>query len=156
VSKDNDIKAGLAETVVRICPACGVVNPSGPSDDCPHLQLVRFDGVDEDLEALIGEVARARRDYSELVSKLKTDVLTATREGAAQVETPHKAKPKDMTPPYSPARDDGNLHLTHPKLRVKAASKSDRSTRKRRRNGAPPVDPRQLELLANAPSKGDA
>ncbi len=157
MTEKNSKKAVLAETVVRICPACGVVNPSGPCEGCPHVQLVRFDGVDGELENLIGEVARARGEYRELVSRLRNDAVAASRTGDAVVETPHKAGSRDAEDLYPPSMTEGGgLHLTHPRARKKDTSKADRPPRRRKRIGALPVDPRQLDLLANSPPKGDA
>jgi hypothetical protein len=147
--KDDDIR----KAVVRICPACGVVNPSGPSRECPHVQLIRFDGVDEDLERLLDQVAVARREYTDLVKRLKAAVLLAAKEGTAMVETTRKASSGEID--RLPSQGDrGALQLTPPSAPRPDAP--EKKPRKRRRKGPPTVDPRQLDLLALSPPKGDA
>jgi hypothetical protein len=121
------------------------------------LQLVRFDGVDDLLAATIGELAESRRQYNELLGRLKDRVMEEVRAGRAVVETPRRARrrdPQEQAPrPEPPER----LSLTHPEPpRPKRSPASASAPRRRKRNGAPPVDPRQLDLLAQSPPKGDA
>jgi len=144
----------LDSTVVRICPACGVVNPAGPSGGCPHLQLVRFDGVDDQLSDVLARVAEARRRYADLADELRRAVLDSVREGRAEVETTRKARATELADVIDSV-DNGALHLTHPEPpRPRKVKPKPRPRRKR--TGPPPVDPRQLELLAQSPPKGDA
>lgn len=147
----------LGRTVVRVCPACGVVNPAGPSKDCPHLQLVRFDGVDDLLAATLGELAESRRRYTELLGRLKGRVLDAVRAGRAVVETPRRVRNRALDDLGQPAAPPARLNLTHPEPppQPKPAA-AEPGPRRRRRSGAPAVDPRQLDLLAQSPPKGDA
>lgn len=146
-------KEGIRDAVVRICPACGVVNPSGPSRECPHLQLIRFDGIDGGLEELLDQVALARRSYGELIGRLKEEALAAAREGIAEVETTRKVMSGELDS-LSASQPGGGLKLTPPAKRKDDTS--DRKAAKRRRRGPQPVDPRQLDLLAMSPPKGDA
>ena len=143
--------ADLETAVIRICPACGVVNPSGPSEDCPHVQIVRFDGIDRELEDLLTPVAGARRSYSDLVALLKKTVIDAAREGTAKVETPRKIQPGEVDELYPKAVETESLSLTVVKSKAKSAK-----PRRRKRAGPAPVDPRQLDLMALSPPKGDA
>ncbi|MBW2276792.1 MAG: hypothetical protein JRF63_04825, partial [Deltaproteobacteria bacterium] len=144
----------LDTTVVRICPACGVVNPGGPSGGCPHLQLVRFDGVDDQLSDVLSRAAEARRMYADLADQLRRAVLESVREGRAEVETTRMAKAREIEDVVE-SFENGSLYLTHPDppRRPRARPKP---RPKRKRTGPPPVDPRQLELLAQSPPKGDA
>jgi hypothetical protein len=154
---DDHERIDLGEAVVRICPACGVVNPGGPSKDCPHVQLVRFDGIDDLLAATLGELAASRRRYNELLERLKARVMEEVRTGRALVETPRRvrtpadgARPAALDPPE-------RLSLTHPEPpRPRPQTRSERPARRRKRNGAPTVDSRQLDLLAQSPPKGEA
>ena len=148
MGKPGEKGTDLSRAVVRVCPACCTVNPAGPSTSCPHVQLVRFDGLKPELEELLAEVAAARRVWGELNAKLKAAVLEATRDGSAEVETPGASKRK----PEADAADE-RLRLA---AQPEAAQPSGRAAPKRRRTGAPPVDPRQLQLLAFSPPKGDA
>jgi hypothetical protein len=156
VFEGDSTESTLDRAVVRICPACGVVNPGGPSVECPHLQLVRFDGVDPELGGLLAEVADARRQFVDLKALLKSTVLRALKDGRAAVETTSKAPASELeTTPRSDA--DAALSLTHPEKPARSASRSRAHARARRkRGGQPAVDPRQLELLAQSPPKGDA
>ena len=144
----------LSNTVIRICPACGVVNPSGPSDECPHLQLIRFDGVPQELESLLNEVAQIRHSYTEIITKLKKQVKLAARDGIGEVETPRKIKSSEIDSIYQSLKTKP-LSLTHPTQRNKSHVKKHRLA-KRKKTGPPAVDPRQLDLIAQSPSKGDA
>ncbi len=143
--------ADLETAVIRICPACGVVNPSGPSEGCPHLQIVRFDGIDRELEDLLAQVAGARRSYSDLAALLKKTVIDAAKEGTAMVETPRKISPGEVDDLYPKTVKAERLSLTVVKSKTKKTK-----PRRRRRTGPAPVDPRQLDLMALSPPKGDA
>jgi hypothetical protein len=153
VDKPDESRPDLSSAVVRICPACCTVNPSGPSAACPHVQLVRFDGLSAPLETLLAEVAAARRAYNELNAKLRIAVLDAVREGAAEVETARKPRPSEADAAQEAAGKAGRLSLAHSET---GAGERGRAAPRRRRTGAPPVDPRQLTLLAFSPPKGDA
>ncbi len=139
----------LTGAVLYVCPACGVVNPSGPSESCPHVQLIRFDGVDGELTELLAEVAAARRGYNELVDRLKRTVKEAVRSGEALVETPGRRKPR-AEEAEARERPEG-LRLTNPE-----PPRPRKQPARKKRRAPPPVDPRQLELLAMGPPKGDA
>jgi len=157
--RDDSGRVDLKGEVVRICPACGVVNPSGPSGGCPHLQLLRFDGLDDDLERLLAEVAVTRRAYSELTGRLKRLVLEAARDGVAVVETPRRvgstrADVSSHGPQHGRALD--LVHPAGPPAPARTNGPGKAPQKRRRRTGALPVDPRQLELLAQSPPKGDA
>lgn len=146
----------LDDVVIRICLACGVVNPSGPSDRCPHLQLARFDGVDDELAQLLAEAAEARRRFDEVAGVLKRRVRSAITDGKAEVEASSSALPRDMEP--SKDRSSNlvlNLEPTRPK-RAKPRETKKRPSGRRRRVHVPQIDPRQLELIAREPPKGDA
>ncbi len=147
----NEKIADLETAVIRICPACGVVNPSGPSEGCPHLQIVRFDGIDRELEDLLAQVAGARRSYSDLAALLKKTVIDAAREGTAKVETPRKIQPGEVDELYPKTVKAERLSLTILKSKTKKAK-----PRRSKRTGPALVDPRQLDLLALSPPKGDA
>lgn len=144
----------LDRTVVKICPACGVVNPAGPSGGCPHLQLVRFDGIDDGLGEMLSSVAEARRQYLELSDRLKREVRDAVKDGRAEVETTRRARASELEGVLDAMNGDG-LRLTHPDPPRRMPAKP-KARPKRKRAGPPPVDPRQLELLAQSPPKGDA
>jgi len=152
VGDDKPQDDGIRNAVVRICPACGVVNPSGPSPECPHVQLVRFDGIGPELEELLDRVAGARRTYGELVKDLKGMVLQAAKEGTAEVEATLKARPSEIDRLANRGSGEA-LRLTPPSARDPEPSPKPR---KRRRKGPPAVDPRQLDLLAMSEPKGDA
>ena len=151
VATKKEKTADLETAVIRICPACGVVNPSGPSESCPHLQIVRFDGIDHELEDLLAQVAGARRSYSDLAALLKKTVIDAAKNGTAEVETPRKIQPGEVDELYPKAAKAERLSLTILKSKAKKAK-----PRRRRRTGPAPVDPRQLDLMALSPPKGDA
>lgn len=145
----------LQNAVVRICPACGVVNPSGPSEICPHLQLARFDGVNPEMEQLLGEVAAARSHFNALAATLKKTVIGAVRRREAEVETTRAARPSEVdalrprTKKQSP-----ELQLVNPEP---ATGKPKAVTRPSKRPSARGgFDTRQLELIALEPPKGDA
>ncbi len=149
----EETRSDLASAVVRVCPACCTVNPSGPSTTCPHVQLARFVGVDAALEGLLAEVAAARRTYTELNARLKAAVLEAVRDGTAIVETPRKPR-GTLEESFAAARTDEPAHA--PTGRAAGVQERPRTPARRRRTGAPAVDPRQLTLLAYSPPKGDA
>lgn len=155
MDKPEDSRSDISSATVRICPACCTVNPSGPSSACPHVQLVRFDGLHAPLEALLAEVAAARRSYNELNAKLRAAVLEAVREGAAEVETARKPRTAEGEAALEAQSRAGRLRLAHSETTPSSAERG-RAAPKRRRTGAPPVDPRQLTLLAFSPPKGDA
>ncbi len=144
----------LKETVVRICPACGVVNPAGPSETCPHLQLARFNGVDDELAELLAAVAEARRRFASRSAELKHRVMGALRDGEAEVETPRKARFSEVENLRARPATSTELTLEHPE----PPPSKTKEPRKRARKPIkpPPVDPRQLDLIAQEPAKGDA
>jgi len=148
---------GTRVPAVRICPACGVVNPSGPSETCPHVQLVRIDDPGRDLESRLDEVAAARRRYTELVGRLKAEVKALVREGRAEVETPGRERARDEEALGVEVGPGGELHLVHPVGVGSRAEPEPRPPKKKRRKASlPRVDPRQLDLLAQSPPEGDA
>jgi hypothetical protein len=146
----------LKHTVVRICPACGVVNPAGPSETCRHLQLAKFEGVDDDLGELLADVATARSQYAHLAGELKNRVKLAVRNQEAEIETPRKVRPSELDE-LQPDQGVPSLVLENPDPPPppKAAPETKR-IRKRKLQGLPAVDPRQLDLIAREPPKGDA
>ena len=153
----NHKSGELGKTVIRICPACGVVNPSGPSDTCPHLQLARFDGVDEEMTALLDQVAMARRRFVQLVDDLKSRVKNAVRVKEAEIETPSKMTPKDVEGLRSSPASSSRLTLENPRsadTKSREPGRSSRTSRKRALQQR--IDPRQLELIAREPPKGHA
>ncbi len=139
----------MKDAVVRICPACGVVNPPGPSETCPHLQLIRFKGVDKPLEALLNQVAAIRVEFQERLKALRSHVMTAARAGHAEVVATRKNRFSEVDDLRKKADP---LVLTNPQPAEKNAKR-----RKKRKTPAPePVDPRQLALIAREPPQGDA
>jgi hypothetical protein len=149
-------KYSLGKVTIHICPACGVVNPAGPSDGCPHLQIVRFDGVDESLEELIMKVAGARREFHELTTTLKRVVMARVQDGTASVQTPRRVRAGDLDKLYSEANDKPFM-LTHPDEEVKRIKSSGTiRPKQRKKQTAASLDSRQLDLLAYSPSKGSA
>ncbi len=149
-------KYTLGKVTIHICPSCGVVNPAGPSDGCPHLQIVRFNGVDESLEELILKVAGARKQFHELTSTLKRVVMARVQDGTASVQTPRRVRAGDLDRLYSEANDKPFM-LTHPDEEVKRirTTSTSRPKPKKKQSGAS-LDTRQLDLLAYSPSKGNA
>jgi hypothetical protein len=146
----------LKHTVVRICPACGVVNPAGPSETCRHLQLAKFDGVDDDLSGLLADVAEARSRYAQLAGELKKQVKLAVRNQQADIETPRKVRSSELDE-LRPQPDVPSLVLENPDPPPPPKpSPETKRMRKRKLQGLPAVDPRQLELIAREPPKGDA
>ena len=149
-TKSDDLK----KVVVRICPACGVVNPSGPSPTCPHHQLARFDGLDDDFAEVLADVARARSNFDELLAKLKQEIKESLRVHKAKIETREdnlkSGKEKlERSPKKTPI-----LSLENPKP---PPEKTPAVKRRRRKSPqSPPIDPRQLDLIAREPPKGDA
>lgn len=140
------------ETMVRICPACGTVNPAGPSEACPHLQLVRFRSLDEPLADLLERMASVRTQFRETLLELKFFLNQAARRGDAEVVAAHKAA--RISDVEALQRKGMALSLTPPKAEVKPKQPLKRKQRK------PPtpesVDPRQLALLIRETPKGDA
>jgi ParB-like chromosome segregation protein Spo0J len=149
--------AELSKTIIRICPACGVVNPSGPSESCPHLQLAKFDGIDQSMVDMLEKVAKARREFSELLGELKQQVKQAINEGEAEVEASPSVRLSDIESlkPRTAPRPKLSLESPEPPSKSSKTSKP-RSPRGRKPAGPPKVDPRQLELIARAPPKGHA
>ncbi len=153
---DENAKPPVPEkTVIRICPACGVVNPAGPSESCPHLQLAEFSGIEGELLALIERVAESRRGFFELLGELKAQVKEAISSGRAQVIAPRQTRLSDveaLTPRIGPPP---RLTLENPT--PPPAKPTDRPTKKKRARPAhAKVDPRQLELIVRSPPKGHA
>lgn len=149
---DGRSAGDLKRARIRICPACGVVNPSGPGESCPHLQLARFDGLDDALAALLGEAAEARKRYADLAAALKRAVKEAVRSGRAEVEATRKSRFSDVEVAAVRPPAAGPLQLESP------APPPPKEQRPRRRRGTqvPAVDSRQLELISRMPPKGDA
>lgn len=148
----------LKDAVIRICPKCGVVNPAGPSETCPHLQLARFDGVDENFAALLAEVATARASFEELLKALKTRVRQAVHDRTAQIETP-RGPMRHSEPQSAPApqRKVSPLTLESPQAPAPpTAAPAQRRPLRGKRPPASTADPRQLELLVHQPPKGHA
>lgn len=153
--KSDDTKSDeLKKVVVRICPACGVVNPSGPSPTCPHHQLARFDGLDDDFAQTLVEVARARSAFDELLGKLKQEIKEALRVHKAKIETRKEALKSAPDKSERHARKTPSLSLENPEPAAAKAAPAKRRTRKAPQAAA--IDPRQLELIAREPPKGDA
>jgi hypothetical protein len=115
---------------------------------------VRFDGVDAALGETLTQLAEARRRYAELSQRLKDTVLEAVRDGGAEVETTRRARAADFEEGFQ-RLDRRGLRLTHPDPPERPPDKPQPRPR-RKRGGPPPVDPRQLDLLAQSPPKGDA
>ncbi|MBN2531066.1 MAG: hypothetical protein JXR76_32070 [Deltaproteobacteria bacterium] len=150
-------KYNLGKATIHICPACGVVNPAGPSDGCPHLQVVRFDGVDEALEELVMDVASARRHFQERAATLKRVVMARVQDGTATVQTPRRIRAGEVDKLYAEANDRPFM-LTHPDEVVKKVKVTSQSSRQKTRKKTTPqsLDSKQLDLLAYSPSKGNA
>jgi hypothetical protein len=143
-------KGALGETTIRICPVCGVVNPSGPSESCPHLQLVRFQGIDTSLESLLKRVATVRNQFTELVSELRAYVMQAARLGEAEVIATQRGRVSEV---QALGGKPEPLSLTNPE----PPKPKPTPTRKKKKAPAPAsVDPRQLALIARDPPRGDA
>ncbi len=146
-------KGDFQDAVVRICPACGVVNPAKPGESCPHLQLARFDGLDDKMIALLSEVAEARRHFATRLDELKNKVKQAINNREVEVETSQTGRYSDVETLGNPGGPVPPLALEHPEppATTKASRRPGRRTSK-----PPPVDSRQLELIARQPPKGDA
>ncbi len=154
MSDENPKSLDIKDVVIRICPACGVVNPAGPSETCPHVQLARFDGLNDGMSTLLGNVAQARRRFTDLIDELRKKVLESIHDHEAEVETIHKAN-------FNEVEDLTKEHHKAPLLNLENTDPppaTPRKTRRRKRRPPqpPPVDPRQLELIAQEPAKGDA
>jgi hypothetical protein len=154
VNEDKTNGIDLAGAVVRLCPACGVVNPAGPSAGCPHLQLIRFDGVTPELAELLRRVAEARREYNDLAGRLREHALAAVHQGRAAVETvaERSRRPETAERPRPRAAPE-RLALESPQAPRLPA---DQAKARPRRRSLPAVDARQLDLLARGPAKGEA
>jgi len=148
-------KVDLAAAVIRLCPACGVVNPAGPSAGCAHVQLIRFDGVPADLADLLARVAEARREYGDLSGRLREAALEAVRQGLALVETIAERGAAPGAGGRRPGRSApaGLELMSPPPARPRTAAEP---AAPKRRRSLPAVDPRQLDLLARGPAKGEA
>ena len=96
-------------------------------------------------------MAGARRSYSDLAALLKKTVIDAAKEGTAKVETSRKIQPGEVDKLYPKAVEAERLSLTVVKSKAKKTK-----PRRTRRTGPAPVDPRQLDLMALSPPKGDA
>jgi hypothetical protein len=154
VTEGKPSAVDLAGVVVRLCPACGVVNPAGPTAGCPHLQLIRFDGVPPDFADLLTRVAEARREYNDLSRMLRETALAAVHQGLAVVETVAERSKRPGTDDRHRSRHAAeSLQLESPEPPRSAA---DPVRAKPRRRSLPAVDARQLDLLARGPAKGDA
>ena len=144
----------LKNAVIRICPACGVVNPAGPSDACPHLQLVKFQGIDASLESQLERLAVVRNEFWSLISQLRATVMHAVQQGDAAVEVTHKGRVSDVnrTRKHPSPLVLSNPEPSEPPKAPKRAAKQ--------KSQKPPiqkqVDPRQLALIAREPPQGDA
>jgi hypothetical protein len=142
----------LRAVTVRICPACGVVNPAGPSDTCPHLQLVRFQGIDDELSELLAKLATVRNEFQTLVTALRTRVMNAARSGVAVVEVTHKGRVSEVGDLRKRPKP---LTLSNPEPAKPAAASAPK--RKTKKPATPKsVDPRQLTLISREPPQGDA
>ena len=145
----------LKHTVVRICPACGVVNPAGPSETCPHLQLAKFEGIDDDLDDMLANVAKARSQYIQLANEVKKRVKLAVQNQEAEIETPRAMRPSELDA-LTPIPGAPLLVLENPEPPPPPKDPETKRPRKQKRQGLPMIDPRQLELIAREPPKGDA
>lgn len=151
MSNEPTEKDGLRNTVVRICPACGVVNPAGPSEACPHLQLVRFQGIDESLQNQLERLATVRNEFWSLVAQLRSTVMNAAHQGLAEVEITHKGRVSDVR---DLSKRPSPLVLSNPEPPKKSKSSAKRKSAKSQPQKS--VDPRQLALIAREPPQGDA
>lgn len=153
-------KPELENVTIRICPACGVVNPSGPSESCPHLQLARFDGVDESMMDLLDDVAQARKAFQERLSTLKALVKRAVREGDADIETPRKVRRvsevEELRRPAPRSLKAFTLELPDAQRNRPTPKKTNPARLRKSKPSPSTVDPRQLDLLVKLPPKGDA
>ncbi len=146
-------KGDFQDAVVRICPACGVVNPSRSGDSCPHLQLARFDGLDDEMTEVLSQVAEARSHFAKHLDELKIKVTQAIKNHEAEVETSQQGRYSDVETFGKPTASVPHLALKHPK----PPQPPKESRRRVRRTSKPPqVDSRQLDLIARQPPKGDA
>ena len=142
---------GLKNTVVRICPACGVVNPAGPSEACPHLQLVRFQGIDESLQNQLERLAKVRNEFWSQMAQLRSTVMHAAQQGIAEVEVTHKGRVSDVR---DLRKRPSPLVLSNPEPPPPNKSVSKRKGAKTPTQKS--VDPRQLALIARDPPQGNA
>ncbi len=152
----NPPKEGpLKDAVIRICLKCGVVNPAGPSEACPHLQLARFQGVDEDFALLLTDVAGARARFDEALRTLKTKVLQALRDRQAELETPRSGSERRSEQAPSARAKVAPLSLENPSENRGSPGPSPRGTTRAKRS-TQATDSRQLELIVRQPPKGHA
>ncbi|MDD5309799.1 MAG: hypothetical protein PHU25_20985 [Deltaproteobacteria bacterium] len=151
MSDPDKASSDLNRTVIRICLACGVVNPAGPSEACPHVQVARFDGVDGALERALADVAEARQRYSGVLADLLARVKLSIRDGTAEVVAAQSTRPADIEKldRAHPSRPS-TLELAPPA--PPAVVKRVRGHRK----AALAVDSRQLDLLLRGAPKGEA
>lgn len=157
MSAKNIKKESASSPGIRICLACGVVNPAGPSAACAHLQVAVFQTIYDDLEAMMTRVAQARRQYIELVDQLMNHAKKQIKKGDARIETSSERIRAHSTDglPKKPAKPAPPLTLQSPKApKNKPARRKVLSPRRKRAGGV--VDPRQLDLLVREPPKGHA
>jgi hypothetical protein len=157
MTESDQNTAELSKTIIRICPACGVVNPSGPSESCPHLQLAKFDGIDHSMVEMLEKLARSRREFSELLGELKRKVKQAINGGEAEVEASPSVRLSDIESlkPRTAPRPKLSLENPEPPSNPARATKP-RGAKGRKHVQPGKVDPRQLELIVRAPPKGHA
>jgi hypothetical protein len=151
---ESDTELNLKETAVRVCRVCGTVNPAGPSETCPHLQLFRFRSIDESMVDLLERMAIARNQFRDVLIELKSYLNNAVRNGSAEVVPAHKvSRLSDMETLHK--KPPSPLTLTNPK--IEETSKISAKKKQPRKPPAPEaIDPRQLALLIREVPKGDA
>ena len=109
-----------------------------------------------ELAELLKRVAEARREYTALADRLREQALAAVHQGLARVETAGERKARPKGAEQRPTRvSSGRLELTSPMAAVRTSPAEAPLARPRRRT-LPAVDPRQLDLLARGPAKGEA
>ncbi|MBN2804544.1 MAG: hypothetical protein JXR91_15735 [Deltaproteobacteria bacterium] len=145
----------LGNINIYICPACGVVNPAGPSNGCPHLQLVQFNGASEPLEDLIMDVAHARRLYAELTGTLKRVIMSHVQDGTAHVMTPHQVSESEVNKLYASAGQT-SFSLTSPGTEQSPKGKTKRNKKAAGKKVKDDLNETQLDLLAYSSPKGNA
>ncbi len=152
MDKDGLQNQTIQQPAVRVCPACGTVNPAGPSESCPHLQLVRFRTIDEPLSDLLERMAVVRNQFRELLLEFRMYMSSATKLGDAEIVAAHKStKLSDID---GITQKTPQLILTYPEKTER--SKSQISSKKKKKSSPPPVDSKQLSLLIHDMPKGDA
>jgi hypothetical protein len=104
---------------------------------------------------MLADVANARSQYFKLVGALKKKVKLAVRNQEAEIETPRTVRSSELdalrSPPGAPS-----LVLENPDPPPAPKVSETKRIRKRKLQGPPMIDPRQLELIAREPPKGDA